>query len=88
MANHGPSILDYYKADPSRHGSLWTPAADCAKEKTNVPCLLHIPLVLFEFIQKEGCPLMPHAVLTLVLKFVKKAQALANTWQLVMISTG
>jgi hypothetical protein len=54
-----------------------------------VLCLLHIPLVLFELMRKEGCPLMPHEVLALVLKHIKnlpteQEEATANAWQLVV----
>jgi hypothetical protein len=89
VATHGPSLLGYYKDDPSWCSSLWTPAADCKKAETILLRLLHIPLVLFELIRKEGCPLMPHKILTLILKHVKNVhtdqeQATVNTWQLVM----
>jgi len=53
--------------------SWWTPDAKCKRVETNVPCLLHIPLVLFEAIREKGGPLMPHEVLTIVLKLVEKS---------------
>jgi hypothetical protein len=84
----GDSLLDYYERDPTWHGALWTPAADCMTAETNVPRFLYIPLVLFEMIQKEGRPLMPHDILALVLCYAEnsppeQAQGVANTWQLV-----
>jgi hypothetical protein len=51
VANHGPSLLEHYDTNPSRCGSLWTPAVDCPKGERNIPHLLHIPLVLFELIR-------------------------------------
>jgi hypothetical protein len=90
VANHGPSLLEHYNTDPSRCGSLWTPAADCQKGEGNVPPLLHIPLVLFELIRNKGRPLMPHEVLALVLEYLEngpgdQAQATENPWQLIVM---
>jgi hypothetical protein len=90
VANHGPSLLEHYDTNPSRRGSLWTPAADCQKGEGNVPHLLHIPLVLFELIRNKRRPLMPHEVLTLVLEYLKNgpeepAQATENPWQLIVM---
>ena len=89
-ACHGPSLLEYYEADLSWHRSLWTTEANCDRVQTNVPHFLHIHLVLFESIPKEGHPSVPHEVLTLALKYIKngpadQAQAAANTWQLFLI---
>jgi hypothetical protein len=89
VAIHGPSLFDYYEEDPTRGGTLWTPAADCTVADTNVPRFFHIPLVLFERIRKEGHPLMPHKILSLVLRHIEKmppdqAQAVAQAWQLVV----
>jgi hypothetical protein len=88
VTNHGPSLLEHYNTDPSRCGSLWTPAADCQKGEGNVLRLLHIPLVLFELIRNKGRPLMPHEVLALILEYLKngpgdQAQAMENPWQLI-----
>ena len=67
---------------------LVDPVTGCKRVETNVACLLHIPLVLFEGIQKGGRPLMPHNVLAIVLKHIEngptdQAQAVADAWQLV-----
>jgi hypothetical protein len=55
----------------------------------NVPRLLHILLVLFKRIRKEGCLLMPHEILAIVLRHVEKSppaqvQGIAQAWQLVI----
>ncbi len=50
VATHGLLLIKYYETDPSRRGSLWTPAAECIAGEGHVPQLLHIPLVLFELI--------------------------------------
>jgi hypothetical protein len=89
VAMHGPSLLDYYEEDPTWRGTLWTPAADCMVADANVPRLLHILLVLFERIRKEGRPLMPHEILAIVLQHIEKCspdqvQAIAQAWQLVV----
>ncbi len=86
---HGPLLLDYYETDPSRRGSLWTPAADCVTREGHVQRLLRIPLVLFELIRKQGCPLMPHEVLTRVLEYLEngwgdQAQPTNNPWELIV----
>jgi hypothetical protein len=88
VATGGDFLLDYYKRDPTQRGASWTLAADCTTAETNVPKFLHIPLVLFEMIRKEGRPLMPHDILALLLCYVKnsppeQAQGVPNTWQMV-----
>jgi hypothetical protein len=86
VATHGPLLIAHYEAGPSRRGSLWTPDAECATGEGHVPRLLHIPLALFELICKQGCPLMPHEVLALVLEYIKngpgdqQAQQTNNPW--------
>jgi hypothetical protein len=89
VATHGPTLIAHYDEDPSWRGSLWTPDAGCTLGKGHVPRLLHIPLTLFELICNQGCPLMPHEVLTLVLEHIEKGpgdqtQQLSSPWELVM----
>ena len=86
----GPDLIEHYATDASRRGTLWTPDAECERVETNVPRLLHIPLVLFEAIREKGGPLMPHEVLTIVLKLVENStpdqgQAVAEAWQLIVM---
>ncbi len=54
-------------------------------EKTNVPRLLLIPLVLFEKIRAEGRPLMPHEVLKLVMAHLKSMNndVVVAAWSLI-----
>ncbi len=68
---------------------LVDPGSRLQKIETIVPHPLHIPLVLFELMRKEGCPLMPHKVLALVLKHIKdvpteQEEATGNALQLVV----
>jgi hypothetical protein len=63
-----PDPLEYYQKDASRQEKLWSLlGVGATKEETNVPWLLLIPLVLFKKIWAEGCPLIPHKVLKLVM---------------------
>ncbi len=66
-----PDLLQYYQEDASQQGKLWSPGEGATKEETNVPWLLSIPLVLFVKIRAEGCPLMPHKVLKLVMEHLE-----------------
>jgi hypothetical protein len=50
---------------------------------------LHIPLTLFEMIRNQGCPLMPHEVLRLVLDHIESSpgeqtQQASSPWELVV----
>ena len=86
----GPDLIEHYATDASWRGTLWTPDAECERVETNVPRLLHILLVLFEAIRKKGGPLMPHEILTIVLKLVEnsvpdQSQAVAEAWQLIVM---
>jgi hypothetical protein len=63
----GPDLLEYYQEDASHQGELWSPGEGATKKETNVPRLLSTPLVLFKQIWAEGCPLMPHEVLKLLM---------------------
>ena len=79
--------------DASRRGSLRTPEIECDRVETTIPCLLHIPLVLFEAIREKGGPLMPHEILAIMLKLVENSSrdqdqdqaAVAEAWKLVVI---
>jgi hypothetical protein len=66
----GPALCKYYKNDPARRGLLWAPEAGSEWVKTTPPCLLYIPLVLFNLIREKGRPLMPHEVLAIVMKYL------------------
>ena len=87
----GRDFLHHYTTDASRRGSLWTPEIECDRVKTTIPHVLHIPLVLFEAIREKGGPLMPHDILTIVLKLIEnnyqdQAQATAaESWKLVVM---
>jgi hypothetical protein len=96
VATDGPAIIAFYEEDVSRQGALWTPAAKCERAKGHVPRLLHIPLVLFTFIQRESRPLMPHEVLAIMMKHLKKTGAtdkqgkaldLVSKWCIVVAQT-
>jgi hypothetical protein len=50
----GPALIQYYKDEPTWHGSLWTPEAGAERVETTTPCLLHILLVLFNLIREKG----------------------------------
>ncbi len=75
VAMDGPAIIAFYEEDVLRRGVLWTPAAECERAKGHVLRLLHIPLVLFKFIQRELRPLMPHEVLAIMMKHLEKTRA-------------
>jgi hypothetical protein len=81
----GPALIKYYKDDPTRRRSLWTPEAGAERVETTAPRLLHIPLVLFNLIREKGQPLMLHEVLTIVMEYIDSANddALIDAWQLV-----
>jgi hypothetical protein len=78
VATNGPTLIEHYDKDPSRWGTLWTPDADCKTSEGHVPCLLHIPMILFELICNEGHPLMPHEILKLVLVHIESCQGDQN----------
>ena len=86
VATDGPAMIAYYEEDAMWQGALWTPAAECEKAKGHVPCLLHIPLLLFTLIRKEACLLMPHKVLVIMMKQLKETKATndqGKAWDLV-----
>jgi hypothetical protein len=62
----------HYAADPTRRGKLWAPdqADSDAWTAIMAPRLLAAPLVLFQAIQEERRPLMPHEVRGLVMSIV------------------
>jgi hypothetical protein len=79
------ALCQYYQDDPIWRGSLWAQEAGAERVETTAPCLLYIPLVLFELIREKGRPLMPHKVLALVLAHLEpnKNDAITDAWQLV-----
>jgi hypothetical protein len=57
--------------------------------ETTVPRFIHIPLVLFDRIRREGHPLMPHKVLTFIMQHVEaspqnQAAEVGQAWQLMV----
>jgi hypothetical protein len=81
----GPALCQYYKDNPAWRGLLGAPEAGAERVKTNTPCLLHIPLVLFDLIREKGRPLIPQEVLAIVLAYLDsiKDDAVIDVWQLV-----
>jgi hypothetical protein len=89
VATDSPTLIEHYDEDPLRRGTLWMPNADCVTGEGHVPCLLHIPMILFELIRNEGRPLMPHEILRLVLVHIESCQGNQNqqastSWELIV----
>ena len=89
VATDGPALLAHYQADPSKRGTLWTPPVGSVVTETTVPCLLYIPLTLFDNMHKEGHPLMPHEIPNLIMSHVERspedqAAEIAQAWHLLV----
>ena len=89
MATDGPAIIAHYEGDHLNRGTLWTPPVGTDETETTVPCLLHIPLVLFDKICRAGHPVMPRKVLSMILEHVEPladtaAEEVRQAWQLAM----
>ncbi len=65
---------------------MGTPTAKWEKAKGHVLNFLHIPLVLFKLIKKEGCLLILHKILAIITKHLKDSEAnmdQGKAWELI-----
>jgi hypothetical protein len=86
VSTGGPTNIVFYVEDLSWHGALCTPTANCEKAKGHVLHFLHIPLVLFKLIKKEGCPIILHKILAIITKHLKDSGAnkdQGKAWELI-----